>query len=305
MRYFITKHQHKANEIDLALTNAGWFYKRRQVDIALFDHAISKPNSNIGRSIIRKYFDQGAYILTYPHGATGAWWTDTEGYFIDRHVSANLVIGEGHKYVQEIIQPDSSNYVIGWSYCPIKEFSKKDKITKILFAPIHASENNKLRSEAVDVNSRVYDALLKVFNLYDITIRHLNPLGDIGLHHNSNFKYIYGKPDGSYNDIDNADLVIAEGTYMYLSIARGKPTIGLNQHIPISSNHSKHSKLKNWDKYGEYMAYPIDFDDGDLRDLIYKASTNEQTEWKKLFIGHQMDGNNLVNLLTKLRNDYK
>ena len=92
---------------------------------------------------------------------------------------------------------------------------------------------------------------------------------------------------------------------MYLAIARGKPTIGLNQHIPISSNHSKHSKLKNWDKYGEYMAYPIDFDDGDLQDLIYEASIQEQIEWKKLFIGNPMDANKLVSLLTNLRNSYK
>lgn len=305
MRYFISQHQHKAIGIDNALRKEGWLPKHRWVDVALFDHDINKSNSEIARPIIQKYYDQKSTIITYPHGATGAWWTDSKHYLSDKFTFANLVIAEGHKHVQEITQPRLKHYIIGWSYCPIKEFEKHE-IKKILFAPIHATlSDNKLREEALDINSRVYSSLLELPNNYQITVRHLNPLGAIGLYNSSRVKFVRGKPDGSYLDIDQSDLVIAEGTYMYLAVARGKPTIGMNQHIPIRSNHSnKIAKAENWELYGDYMAYPIDFDDGNLEDLIEKASIEEQSSWKKLFIGKEMDSKNLSDLLTNLRKEH-
>jgi len=302
MRYFISQHQHKGTEIDYALKKEGWLSKKRRVQIALFDHDLNRSHPDDGRPIVKKYFEEGATIITYPHGTTGAWWTDSDDYRSDKFTFADLVIGEGHKYIQEITQPKQSHYVIGWSYCEIKEFIKKNEIKKILFAPIHGSvKDNKLREEALDANSRVYEALLKLPSKYQITIRHLNPPSSIGLHYTSKAQFIYGKPDGSYQDIDNADLVIAEGTYMYLAVARGKPTIGMIQHMPIRPNNfNENFKLKNWDKYGDYMAYPIDFDDGNLEDLINKASREEQVEWKRLFIGNKMNSKNLSDLLISL-----
>ena len=53
-------------------------------------------------SIIKKYYDEGSTILTYPHGATGAWWMDNDMYQTDDKLSGNLVIGEGHKHIEEI-----------------------------------------------------------------------------------------------------------------------------------------------------------------------------------------------------------
>lgn len=305
MRYFISHHQHKGNEIDLALKQEGWLFKHRKPDLVLLDHYINKAKPEEGRGLMKRYYTDGSVIISYPHGATGSWWMDNDSYPPNKMVFANLVIGEGHKYVEEIILPNLNHYVIGWSYCPIKEF-KKHEIKKILFAPIHASfRDDNLRSEALDANSRIYDALLNLQSRYQIMVRHLNPLGSIGLKYNSKIKYNWAKPDGSYEDIDNADLVIAEGTYMYMAVARGKPTIGINQHIPIRPNSNEPFILKNWDKYGDYMAYPIDFDDGKLEDLIDAAAKEEQTQWKKLFIGNQMDSKKLSNLLKDSIKKYK
>ena len=52
------------------------------------------------------------------------------------------------------------------------------------------------------------------------------------------------------------------------------------------------------------MAYPIDFDDGNLEDLINKASREEQVEWKKLFIGNKMNSKNLSDLLVNLHKQH-
>ena len=303
MKYFITLHQHKGNAIDNALRNNGWLFRHKNVDIALFDHHINRSKPEEGRAIVSQYFQEGATIITYPHGATGAWWMDSDLHPPDKRVFANLVIGEGHKYVEEITQPHLEHYIIGWSYCPIKEFQKPEKIKKILFAPIHASlKGNKLREECMDINTRVFKSLLELPREYVIIVRHLNPLNVIGLWNNSRVRYNFAKPDGSYSDIDNCDLIISEGTFMYLSVARGKPTIGMSQHIQVRPNESdKDFKLKNWDKYKDYIAYPLDFDDAPLNDLIIEAVSKEQSDWKKLFIGNEMNGENLSNLLKELR----
>lgn len=305
MRYFICQHQHKGIGLDTALKREGWLPRHRRVDIALFDHSINRMSPEAGRSTIKKFYEEGATILTYPHGATGSWWMDSDIYQKDVRVFANLVLSEGHQHVEGIIQPHLSHHIIGWNYCPIKEFNKNHEIKKILFAPIHASlKGNKLRREAVDANVRVYNSLIRLSDRYKITVRHLNPLGVIGLNYTSKMKFKPSQPDGSYDDIDDADLVIAEGTYMYLSVARGKPTIGINQRIPIRPNHLNDKfEPKNWELYGNYMAYPIDFDDAPLEDLIQMAASEEQTDWKRLFIGSNMDNRKVSILLQKLRKE--
>lgn len=306
MKFFISHHQHKGKSIAIALKHNGWLQSVGKVDVALFDHGISKQHPDDGRSLLSGYFNNGATIITYPHGATGSWWMDNDTFPPNKKIFANLVNSEGRKVVEEIIQPWLKHYVIGWNYCTIKKFQKPTTLKTILFAPIHASTKNfKLREECIDVNARVFKALLELGKGYKIIVRYLNPLEKIGLRYNSKMLFVAGKPDGSFTEIDIADLVIAEGTYMYLAVARGKPTIGMSQHIPIRPNDSDKSfKLNHWNEYEKYMAYPIDFDDSSsLKDLIDRAITEEQTAWKDLFIGNVMDPKYVSNLLTELRNN--
>jgi len=304
MRYFIAHHQHKGTAIDEALKKEGWYFRRRRVSIALFDHAINRHRPKKGRGLVNKYYDEWATIITYPHGATGAWWTDSDYYPPNKKIFANLVIGEGHKNVEEIMRPYLNHYVIGWTFCPIKEFNKPEEVKNILFGPIHGSMHKDFLSEKKRaVNSAVYEALLKLPDKYKISMRVLNPLENIGLWKDSRVKLIFGKPDGSYKDIDEADLVIGEGTFMYLSVARGKPTVGINQHFPCSgSGVIEEFKLNNWDKYKDYMAYPINFkEDCSLEECMELAASGEQVEWKNLFIGKEMNSKHLSKLLKELR----
>ena len=303
MRYFISHHQHKGAPIALALAQQGWISRRRRMDIALFDHYINRANPDRGNAIIDQYYHiEKATIIGYPHGATGSWWMDGDLYKPDPHVYANLVIGEGHKEIDKIIQPTIHDYVIGWYYCPIQSFKKRN-VKNILFAPTHGTiTGSVLRSECIDINKSVYEALLKISDRYRITVRYIGSLEPIGLYPDKRVTFKLGKPDGSFNDIDAADLVIAEGTFMYLSVARGVPTIGINQRIPIRPNNERlNFTPKNWDKYGDFMAYPIDFSDDNLESLIQRASSEEQSKWKELFIGNELHPRELAQLLTELR----
>lgn len=301
MKYFIMHHQHKGKPIDKALREEGWKYQLRNVDIALFDHAINRTEPEAGRNIIHKFHKEGATIVIYPHAPTGAWWMDGDIFPKESAVQNELVIAEGQKHVSKIINPNMNVYTIGWSYCPIKEFQQPKQLKRILFAPIHGPNKGDFREEAVEANKRVYRRLLEISDKYQIIVRHINSLEKCGLWYSPKPIFVLGKPDGSYKDIDAADLVIAEGTFMYLAVARGKPTIGINQHVSIRPNNNhKDFVPKHWNEYGEYMAYPIDFDDGDIISLIDKAM-EEQTTWKNLFIGKSMNSKDLSNLLQNVR----
>jgi len=125
---------------------------------------------------------------------------------------------------------------------------------------------------------------------FEVTVRYIDDLDKQGLRPYSAFEWIRGEPDGSTKEIDQTDVVIAEGTYMYLSVARGKPTIGINQHLPYRAN--KMSDVycpRNWDKYGHLIRYPINYKPGRLGDLISKATSGEESEWRERCIGRSMD----------------
>jgi len=302
MKYFIIHHQHKGKEIEKALRMAGHRFAYKNVDIALFDHAINRTNPSEGRGMIKRFHSEGATIIMYPHSPTGAWWMDLDLFPKEKLINCNLQIAEGQKKVAEIIEPESTNYIIGWSYCPIRKFQKPKDLKRILFAPIHPPLKGHFREEAAEANARVYKALLKLTDRYQIVVRHIHPLDRQGLWQSPKPIFVSGKPDGSYKDIEYCDVVIAEGTFMYMSAALGKPTIGINQHVPIRANHVAHSGTPNqWDKYGDYMAYPIDFDEGDIMSVIDRAFNEPQDEWRKLFIGKVMQPKQVSDLLVDIR----
>ncbi len=96
-------------------------------------------------------------------------------------------------------------------------------------------------------------------------------------------------------------MVIAEGMYLSLAVARGKPAIGMNQRISMKVNRSGHVP-ERWDEYNYLQAYPIDFDDGDIMELIDRALDGSQvSEWKSRFIGEQLQPKKLSDILIDIR----
>ena len=293
MQYWIHHHQHKGKPIERALVNQGWVYSQTP-DIALFDIARSKP-------IERRFRRGGAALVVYPHTAIAGWWYDG---ILDPPIGfdAILVVGEGQEEVQKIITPNIRIETIGWSYCPILPFQKPKAVNRILFAPIHPN-GNRLRQEAKDTNARVYKRLLSLPDA-EIVVRVLGNLDDNGLWQSSRAIIKGGNPDGSYEDIDSADLVVAEGMYLSLAVARGKPSIGMNQHVAQKVNQNGRVP-KRWDEYNNLQAYPIDFDDADLPELVDRALDESQvSNWKKRFIGEQLQPEHLSDLLKDIRSEH-
>ena len=291
MQYWIIHHQHKGKPIEAALKSQGWVYSRTP-DIALFDTARNDRIADMFRKT-------KSSLVLYPHTAIAAWWYD--GLMeLPKDYAAILVIGEGQKQVQQIITPNMRTEIIGWSYCPILPFKKPKVVKRIVFAPIHPSGSGVLRPEARDVNARVFRCLLELPDV-QIILRVIGKLEDNGLWYSPKVITKNAKPDGTYAEIDIADLVIAEGMYLSLAVARGKPAIGMNQRVKIRSN--KGLAPERWEEYNYLQAYPIDFDDdGDLMKLIDMALDGSQvSEWKSRFIGEQLQPKKLSDILIDIR----
>lgn len=264
----------------------------RKPDVALFDRDWFMHNDKKPRQVVVDYVEIGTTIMVYPHSALPPWWYD--GLIkIQPYVACIFVIGTGQKEAMKIIEPDVRVEVTGWPWCKQEEFQRPDKTKKlnVLFGPIHPA-GGRLRPEAVKANQDVFKDLKRVARRtgWDITVRYLNNLSHQGLRPYGRFRWVHGMPNGSTKEIDEADVVIGEGTFLYTAVARGKPSIGINQHLPCRANKmSDRYEPHNWDKYGPDLAYPINYEPGKLMEKIELALTEEQTEWRERFIGDSMD----------------
>jgi hypothetical protein len=290
MNFYVFNYQHKGKPYFNALRSRGHKPIARIADVSLFDRDIyiTAPSHTVAH--VQQQIDRGSKIIIYPHSALPPWWYDGLVDVKD-YLAAVIVIGEGQKEAMKIIAPNTKTIVCGWPWCTQKPFSAPDKVKRVLFAPIHPS-GGRLRPEALQANKQIFRELKHVQRAMDleVTVRYIHDLDKQGLKPYGKFRWIKGATDGNTKDIDEADVVIAEGTMMYLAVARGKPTIGINQHLPARANkNSDKYTPHNWDKYGPDIAYPINYQEGRLGELIEQAAAGEQTEWRERLIGESLD----------------
>ena len=107
-------------------------------------------------------------------------------------------------------------------------------------------------------------------------------------------KYIRGGLDLSYADMDNADVVVGHQTYAWLAVARGVPTVMMDEEMPTHTSPRKgpSSFAKHWDDYKDLIMYPLDIlhTDDPMR-LMERAagSDGDIMEWKQRMIGEAFD----------------
>ena len=293
MKYYISHHQHKGKPYRNALSKGGWKRAMEGVDLALFDHLTSPHYSGKFRSVVQDYYNAGAAVVCYPHAATVPWWFD--GLMeLPLETDCLLVIAEGQKTIaQKYFLHSTRIEVTGFPYCVQKNFVKPNKIEHILFAPIHPA-GGKLRIEAVQANNSVYKELKRIQRDHgvEVTVRYVGDMDLQGIKPYPDFNLVEATPDGRTDEIDAADVVIGEGTFLWLAVARGKPTVGMLQHRPIRPNKSDTLWRSNhWELYAGEMAYPInyripgDYSREHLWKLLHTAVEEEQTEWRERFIG--------------------
>ncbi len=297
MKIAVNNHQNKANKLIAALEAGGHeITKSPMADVLLidFDGMVS-----FYPEMIERYAGMGAKVLVYSHGAMPITAYDGIWEPSDR-VSAYLAMTPGQKEVMEAYGYPYPIHVIGWHYCDILPFQACHEPKKVLFAPWHPHENGYLHPDRKWCNVDVFHELRWMG--YELTVRHIRTLYQNGLNHVDGVEYVMGHADNSTKEIDEADLVIAEGTFAYLAVARGKPTVMFGQDlIPLDGYRDEMiKKVKSWEKYKDIMRYPYDVKDGALYQVIEAACNSEPVEWKEKLIGTEMDGQEFCLLVEEL-----
>jgi len=300
VKYYLYSHQHKGRAYAKALQSCGFIPDEQNAEVVLVDRESYMHTGGAPRAIVDEHVRRGAKIIVFPHSALPPWRYD--GIVkLQSYISSVLVIGEGQKEAMRYIEPAARVDVTGWAWCKQKQYKSADEIKTILFAPIHPAGG--LRPEGVRANKNIIYDLKRVQSKTGarVIVRYVGKLERQGLKQYSRFEWVKGEPDGSTAEIDAADVVIAEGTFMYLSVARGKPTVGINQHISVRPNKTYHiHQPKHWHLYGDSLAYPINYQPGQLWDLIQQANGGECTEWRARFIGKQLQPKKFCALIEEI-----
>jgi len=214
--------------------------------------------------------------------------------------TAQFVPAEGHIEFLQRMGCTKPIHVSGWHLCAVKEFKPRDSFRHVLYAPIHPNRNGFLSDIHKKINLEVFQSLYALVRSgeIDLTVRTVMSLDLNGLRRAQKVTYILGDPDGSYNDIDTADVVVSHGTFAYLSVARGVPTVMMAEaEPPIYGNRADACQTPpHWNEYKGLIIFPLDILNEEPATLLERAiqSDVEIADWRRRMIGEPFDGAGFV-----------
>jgi len=230
-------------------------------------------------------------IFIYPHSAiSDILW---DGMYEPIKVTCNFVIGEGQRRVMEKYGYQYKTLVCGWPYGNVLNFLGSSG-QRLLFAPIHPNASGK-RLTDIDKKS-IKEAMVNILDnrklFKSIKVRYGGELEDNGIKEFEKSGVIFEKSNlrfaSAKASILESDVVVSFGTFGYLSVSMGKPTIFYGQTVVP---HNIRTSVKSFDKYKDYRCFPVDLSQKPIKTLVNSVrKRNEQVEeWKKLFIGNNFD----------------
>ena len=291
--YAFHDHQNKGIGLVRALRELGLQPSDSQPDLFLVDF----DGPEYYRSMINRYHQAGAKVAIYPHGATAQLcldiWTVSQG------AGAYLAFSEGQAEVLRKFDFPRPVYVTGWHWCEQYPARPIGNVSRILFAPIHPLGNGFLHPKHADANRRAFENLLANVPTGNISVRLLGTPEANGIRNVPGVEYHQAWLDNSTADMDKADLVVSYGTFGYLAVARGIPTVMYGQDYPLMDGPSMLESVtaRSWDLYGDYMRFPVN----DMAGLA--GSEQAVADWRKLFIGEQITQEKLGSALNSIFSD--
>ena len=298
-RFYFFSHQQKEKELANALVTAGWRQSHTPTNADILFSDGDHPSRHYD---FQKYTQRGKSIFGYPHAGRPNLFNDFDSMPISPYITADFIPSNGHAKVQQAFGVERPFESIGWWLCPMHEFQSKQQAYKILFAPIHPNANGSLSHIDKQINSDTFKILLKLleFSKIELTVRHLQLLERNGLWRENGVRYVLGQADQTYQEIDEADLVVTHQTMQYITVARGVPTVGMGESIPprigCVEQHN-FSQVKSFDKYKDILAFPLDIlTEPDTLALFERtiASDTEIVEWRARMIGEPFDAKKFV-----------
>ena len=292
--FFFYKHQKKADALESALRQNGWQENRSiaSTSCAFFDVDIMS-RVEIFNSLHRR----DVKLFCYPHsGAPAAGTLNWRGHKPHPYTSAQFVFSPGHEEILHVIGYPHNIHVVGWAYCKQLPFKPAEQVKSVLFGPLHPNSNGWLSDDDKAVNQRAFERLKRASREMDfkLTVRYLQTPERSGFEpvEEPSITYFQGHPDNSYEQIDNHDVVISTQTLAYLAVARGKPTLMMDEWIaPRAGNKPEmFQHIDRWDEFKHIMMYPHDINTtSDVPALIQHVAQDDSDiqEWKKRMIGPQ------------------
>lgn len=213
----------------------------------------------------------------YPHGANPILEWDTRP--LHPNVQLAIVHGSGQAEVMAAYGLPARVEVVGWSYSELAPRRYPNSVRRILFAPSHPLLNGYDPTDH-ELEDRVLRALCE--SGAEVIERRWKPGGSL-----------------AHDDIDAADLVVAEGTVAYLAAARGVPLIMYGQDTCPDIGREAPVLPKQWEEYRHLYRYPFDFADAPLPDLIAAATRpNDLIDtWTDRLVGGPFDARRVAELV--------
>lgn len=298
--FFVFNHQNKADAFIRALTTRGWTLTRRPDEARFILADVDIPPRY---KVLKEYHSRGAAIFLYPHAARPNLFWDFPGVEFSGFVAACFVAAEGHIDIMRAYGNPYDLHAVGWHLSPIQPFKPRTEVKRILFAPIHPNGNGFLSRMDMDINQQTFRKLIALINEgVSLTVRYLHDIRKNGLWRAGGVDYVEGKPDQSYRQIDEADLVVSHQTFAYLAVARGTPTLMMGEwHAPRwGGSEEKLERARSWERYKHLLMYPLDIlaEEG-TEALIEKTIRSDCTiaDWRERLIGKPFNGEYFVAVL--------
>lgn len=292
-------HQNKPLALVQALIDAGWQPTTTpRCDLLLVDHCRAEPRNRL----IDECADHGGTILVYPHGARP--FVDYDGLIVpDARVAAHLVQSPGAADVLASFGFPLPVHVTGWHFNPVRPAVRPARIRTVLFAPAHPLGDGTLRDDRKQLNAAVFASLAAaarrrawrlVVHLYADAERN-------GIPRIPGVAYVPSGLDGATNLLETADLVVAEGTYAYLAVAAGRPTLMFGQDVRPCDDAGERT-VDSWEAYAGLLRYPLDMADGsaDAMAELARAGTDQVADWRRRFIGQPFDAEAFATLVDRI-----
>lgn len=287
--FTVLNHQGKADRFIHALKRRCTHYERTKGAVKF----ILSDSDVLGRARqMERLFTQGTKrFFVYPHSARPSMINDRWGTWDG--TTAQIVVNEYHEEVLRTYGYTKPIIHSGWYLSPVNEFVPRvvENKINILFAPIHP--RNAPQDQAA--NLAVFQKLLPLVRRDDIdlTIRYIGLLEDSNVPQVQGVKYTRGEMNGSTEQIEKADVVIAHQTFAWLAVAMGVPTLMFAEDMPTHFRNRGvgWTDTPSWDKVVHLFRYPLDLltTDNPLA-MIEKAMQSDDniSDWRRRMIGEPM-----------------
>lgn len=290
MKVACRAYQNKHLGLLAAIERSGHRVVVDRADVVLLDH----DGPEFYRNYVEAFHQAGIKILIYPHGACSqvAW----DGiYPVSNEIYGYLAFSDGHARIMDVYGYPKPIANTGWHWCGQVPYHEPGRVERVLFAPIHPLGDGQLRGDQAKANQDAMTDILNNFSPDVVLVRYIGSLGDNGLETVAGVNYRAGRMDNSTGDIDAADIVVSYGTPAYLAVARGKPTVFINQDIhPAIEQDGYTIKAKHWHYYRDDLRYPV----SKIADL--GKDRQAEQEWRDLFIGPQITPEGIGNILNEV-----